>query len=66
MYASALLYVIGMPLALGSCWGLLGVALMASAIIWRLLDEEKFLAQNLAGYAEYQRKVRYRLLPGVW
>lgn len=66
MYASAMLYVIGMPLALGSCWGLLGAALMASAIIWRLLDEEKFLAQNLAGYAEYQRKVRYRLLPGLW
>lgn len=66
MYASAMLYVIGIPLALGSDWGLLGAVLMASAIIWRLLDEEKFLAQNLAGYAEYQQKVRYRLLPGVW
>ncbi len=66
MYASAMLYVIGMPLALGSYWGLLGAALLAFAIIWRLLDEEKFLTQSLAGYKEYQEKVRYRLLPGVW
>jgi len=66
MYASAMLYVVGTPLALGSYWGLLGVAVMAPAIIWRLLDEEKFLAQNLVGYAEYQKRVRYRLLPGVW
>lgn len=66
MYASAMLYIVGTPLALGSYWGLLGAALMVPVLIWRLLDEEKFLAQNLAGYAEYQKQVRYRLLPGVW
>jgi protein-S-isoprenylcysteine O-methyltransferase Ste14 len=66
MYASAMLYVVGTPLALGSYWGLLGMVLMVPAIIWRLLDEEKFLAQNLSGYTEYQKRVRYRLLPGVW
>jgi protein-S-isoprenylcysteine O-methyltransferase Ste14 len=36
------------------------------ALIWRLLDEEKFLARNLSGYVEYQEKVRYRLIPPVW
>jgi protein-S-isoprenylcysteine O-methyltransferase Ste14 len=36
------------------------------ALIWRLIDEERFLARNLPGYVEYQRKVRYRLLPLVW
>ncbi|HSY13147.1 MAG TPA: isoprenylcysteine carboxylmethyltransferase family protein [Verrucomicrobiae bacterium] len=66
MYASAMLYVIGTPIALGSYWGLLALALMVPAIVWRLLDEEKLLGLNLPGYTEYQRKVRYRLLPGVW
>jgi protein-S-isoprenylcysteine O-methyltransferase Ste14 len=41
------------------------VAIMP-ALIWRLIDEEKFLARNLPGYQEYQQKVRYRLIPGVW
>jgi len=42
------------------------VALLALAIIWRLLDEEKFLAANLPGYSEYRDQVRYRLVPLVW
>jgi protein-S-isoprenylcysteine O-methyltransferase Ste14 len=66
MYASAFLYVVGTPLALGSYWGLLAVAFMLVALIWRLLDEEKFLTENLSGYAEYQQKVRYRLIPHLW
>lgn len=66
MYASAMFYVVGTPLALGSYWGFLGVAVMVPALLWRLLDEEKLLVQELAGYREYQRKVKYRLLPGVW
>jgi protein-S-isoprenylcysteine O-methyltransferase Ste14 len=66
MYAGGIVYVAGTPLALGSYWGLLGVALMLPALVWRLLDEEALLAQNLSGYTDYQRKVRYRLLPGVW
>jgi protein-S-isoprenylcysteine O-methyltransferase Ste14 len=36
------------------------------ALIWRLLDEKKFLARNLPGYVEYQHRVRYRLIPLVW
>jgi protein-S-isoprenylcysteine O-methyltransferase Ste14 len=66
MYTSALIMFIGTPLALGSWWGLLPVAALAAAIVWRLLDEERYLARNLAGYADYQRSVRTRLVPGVW
>lgn len=66
MYASAMLYIVGTPLALGSYWGLIGGAVTVAAVVWRLLDEEKFLEQNLPGYTEYQKQVRYRLLPGVW
>jgi protein-S-isoprenylcysteine O-methyltransferase Ste14 len=66
MYASALLYLVGTPLALGSYWGLLAVAFMMSFLIWRLVDEEKFLAKNLPGYTEYQKKVQHHLVPYVW
>jgi protein-S-isoprenylcysteine O-methyltransferase Ste14 len=55
-----------MPLALGSCWGLLVFLLILPALIWRIFDEEKLLAGNLPGYAEYCRQVRYRLVPLVW
>jgi protein-S-isoprenylcysteine O-methyltransferase Ste14 len=66
MYAAALLLFFSMPLALGSWWGL---ALMVPGILllaWRLLNEEEFLRQNLPGYTEYTRRVRYRLMPYVW
>ena len=66
MYIGALVMLVGVPLALGSWWGLLTVVPMTLVIVWRLLDEEKFLAKNLAGYSEYQNTVRYRLLPLVW
>jgi protein-S-isoprenylcysteine O-methyltransferase Ste14 len=35
-------------------------------LVARLRDEEQFLMRNLAGYADYRRRVRFRLLPGVW
>jgi protein-S-isoprenylcysteine O-methyltransferase Ste14 len=57
---------LGIPIALGSSWGLLVIVAMMPALIWRLLDEEKFLSRNLPGYVEYQNKVRYRLIPLVW
>jgi protein-S-isoprenylcysteine O-methyltransferase Ste14 len=66
MYIGALIMLVGVPLALGSWWGLLTVVPMTLVLVWRLLDEEKFLAKNLAGYSEYQHAVRYRLLPFVW
>src|SRR5262249_24380875 len=66
MYASALLYLIGTPLALGSYWGLVPLAVMLPFLVWRLLDEERFLAKNLPGYTEYQATVRCRLIPLVW
>jgi protein-S-isoprenylcysteine O-methyltransferase Ste14 len=66
MYASALLYLIGTPPALGSYWGFLAVVFMIPFLMWRISDEENFLAKNLPGYAEYQNKVQHRLLPHVW
>lgn len=66
MYLGAMLYVFGTPLALGSYWGFVGVALMLLAIVWRLLDEERMLVRELPGYEEYKTRVRHRLIPGVW
>jgi protein-S-isoprenylcysteine O-methyltransferase Ste14 len=66
MYAGGLVMLLGMSVALGSWWGVLVFAAIIPALIWRLLDEEKFLARNLPGYVEYQRRVRFRLLPRVW
>ncbi len=66
LYASALLYLIGTPLALGSFWGLLVLAALMPFLIWRLYDEESFLVSNLSGYTDYQKKVRYRLIPFIW
>jgi protein-S-isoprenylcysteine O-methyltransferase Ste14 len=66
MYAGALVMLLGIPIALGSWWGVLVIAVIMPALIWRLFDEEKFLTRNLPGYREYQNKVRYRLIPHVW
>jgi protein-S-isoprenylcysteine O-methyltransferase Ste14 len=66
MYAAALIMLLGIPIALASWWGVLVIAALLPALIWRLVDEEKFLARNLPGYSEYQHKVRYRLMPRVW
>lgn len=66
MYIGALVMLVGVPPALGSLWGLLAIVPMTLVLVWRLLDEEKFLARNLAGYSDYQSKVRYHLLPLIW
>jgi protein-S-isoprenylcysteine O-methyltransferase Ste14 len=66
MYGWALVMILGMPLALGSLWGLLLVVPAVAGLVARLLDEERYLAANLAGYTDYMRKVRYRLIPLVW
>lgn len=66
MYASAMLYLIGTPPALGSWWGLAALAAIVPFLIWRLADEERLLARELSGYAEYRSRVRYRLIPHVW
>jgi protein-S-isoprenylcysteine O-methyltransferase Ste14 len=66
MYAAALVMLLGMPLALGSAWGVLLVLALVPLLIWRLMDEERFLVNHLPGYCEYQGRVRYRLLPLIW
>jgi len=66
MYSGALIMLIGTPIALGSWWALIAFIFITVVIVWRLLDEEKFLSANLNGYTEYCSKVRSRLIPGIF
>jgi protein-S-isoprenylcysteine O-methyltransferase Ste14 len=66
MYATAGVMILVTPLALGSWWGLVPAVLLGAGVVMRLLDEERFLVTNLSGYADYQRRTRYRLVPGIW
>ena len=66
MYAAAILYLFGMPLLLGSRWGLLVPPLFIVAVSLRAIGEENKLARELPGYRDYMTRVRYRLVPGVW
>lgn len=66
MYAGLCLLAAGLPLALGSAWGLIPGALLAVTFVLRTQQEDRFLAAHLPGYREYAQQTRYRLLPGVW
>jgi protein-S-isoprenylcysteine O-methyltransferase Ste14 len=66
MYAGIVLFVLATPLALGSYVTLPMFVLVIPVLAFRLLDEEKVLRRDLAGYAEYCQHTRFRLLPGVW
>jgi protein-S-isoprenylcysteine O-methyltransferase Ste14 len=66
MYSGAALMFIATPLALASYWGLVVGILIIVAMCVRALDEERLLREELPGYVEYTRKVRARLIPGVW
>ena len=66
MYASMFLFFPGSALLLGSWWGLLLCAVLLSLLVLRIPFEERMLENGLAGYDEYERNVRYRLIPRVW
>jgi protein-S-isoprenylcysteine O-methyltransferase Ste14 len=66
MYASTLLFFPGSALLLGSWWGLMFCTVLLGLLVWRIPLEEGMLENGLAGYEEYARKVRYRLIPRVW
>jgi protein-S-isoprenylcysteine O-methyltransferase Ste14 len=66
MYAAAMLYLVGVPLLLGSWYGLIGTLVIALGIAWRATREERVLACELSGYADYMTRVRWRLVPYVW
>jgi protein-S-isoprenylcysteine O-methyltransferase Ste14 len=66
MYSGAFIMLLGVPLSLGSWWGIFALIPLISVIVWRLINEERFLLKNLKGYKEYSQKVHFRLIPFVW
>lgn len=66
MYAVTVLLFLMMPLVLGSWYALIVFAFYPIIIIVRLTDEEKLLTKELPGYADYKKKVKYRLIPFIW
>jgi protein-S-isoprenylcysteine O-methyltransferase Ste14 len=66
MYSGGLLLFLGVPLALGSWWGLVLFPPILVLIIWRLKNEERYLSNHLPGYRDYCAKVTHRLIPSIW
>jgi protein-S-isoprenylcysteine O-methyltransferase Ste14 len=66
MYLGAILMMAGVPMLLGSAYGIVLGVLISLGIVGRILGEEKMLSEELEGYSDYRRKVRYRLVPHVW
>jgi protein-S-isoprenylcysteine O-methyltransferase Ste14 len=65
-YAAAIAMFAGVPLALASWWALLPAALATAMLVIRTSWEDRLLQTELSGYADYARRTRYRLLPGLW
>ena len=66
MYAVTILLFLMIPLVLGSWYALIVFAVYPAIIIVRLKDEEELLTRELSGYAEYKKKVKYRIIPFIW
>ncbi|MCK1491338.1 isoprenylcysteine carboxylmethyltransferase family protein [Bradyrhizobium sp. 180] len=66
MYSGMILFFTGVPLLLGSWWGLAMLPLFAALFAVRIGIEERTLREGLPGYADYAARVRYRLVPGLW
>ena len=66
MYAVTILLFLMIPLVLGSWYALIVFGFYPAIIIVRLKDEEELLTRDLPGYAEYKKKVKYRIIPYIW
>lgn len=65
-YVGAIVYELAAPILLASWWAWIISVLSIFLLILRTALEDRTLQADLAGYTEYARQVRYRLLPGVW
>ncbi len=66
MYSGTALFFVGVPLLLGSWWGVAMSPLLALLFAFRIVIEERALTAGLPGYAVYSAQVPYRLVPGLW
>ena len=66
MYTATVFLFLSMPLILGSIISFVVMLAYVPIIVKRIRNEEKVLETELAGYAEYKEKVKYRLIPYIW
>jgi protein-S-isoprenylcysteine O-methyltransferase Ste14 len=66
MYLGAALLLLATPFALGSLRAIVWAIIAVGTLVWRLLEEERYLSQHLPGYDDYRRATPYRLVPYIW
>ena len=66
MYTASILMFLAIPLVMGSWYAMIPFAFYPALMVVRVLEEEKLLTAELAGYEEYKTKVKYRLIPFIW
>ena len=66
MYAASVFLFLSIPIVLGSWWSFLCFTPYIGVMVMRIRNEEKVLTAGLAGYCDYQKRVKYRLYPGIW
>ena len=66
MYAVTLWLFLAIPLILGSWYALILFVIYPAVIAVRIRGEEKLLEEELPGYKEYKKKVKYRMIPFIW
>ena len=66
LYLGCGLMMFGAPLLVGSVYGLIISSIGLLLLVVRILGEERMLIKELDGYASYQQKVKYRLIPFIW
>ena len=65
-YTAALVAAVASGVALGSWLSMFIAPIAIVLLVWRITVEEAMLRRDLAGYAQYAARVRYRLVPGIW
>lgn len=65
-YAAEILSNIVTPLIIGSIFGLIPSAIAVLTLFIRTSQEDKMLQNELNGYSEYAKDVKYKILPGIW
>ena len=66
MYTATIVLFLSMPLVLGSLISFFVFLMYPILIIFRIIHEEKLLEEQLVGYKEYKKKVKYRIIPFIW
>ncbi|OHD11376.1 MAG: S-isoprenylcysteine methyltransferase [Spirochaetes bacterium GWD1_27_9] len=66
MYLGVIVMYLATPIALGSYWAIIPFALLPIFLVQRILNEEKILSEQLVGYKEYCKKVKFRIIPFIW